>query len=258
MLFLIGSVGPLLTAQDSSSEQPFSEFRALDFDEPPAPFQKVLSQFQSVDVFRAKFVETRHIKALRKPLKNRGYVLFSRKHGLLRRIEKPMQSDQLISKKGVIVERTPDRTRRRKLESGTPPRKFIDSLFYIFSGEFEKFDRNFDVFIKIDESPEDRGRAEKEDEEKEKNGGKDNQSAPEQGKSAVKWTLGLKPGTDQIKKLLDRIVIEGRGKHLVTLNIFKNNGDRFFSSFENHSYPDRLTEDQKKTFRSLLETSDSR
>lgn len=212
---------------NDQTERPFRRFKTINLDDPDPLFKQIQSRIQNVTNFRAEFTEKKDLDALSRTIQNSGYVLFSRDRGLFRFVQKPFQNRQLITKDGLVVESTPKETRRKKLKPGSPPRQFLDALYMVFSGNFSDFKNLFRTELKI----------------RKKSGEKHSRTHH--------WTLRLQPGEASMKKFFSQMIIKGRGKHLTSFSLHRDNGDTTRTTFRNHSYPDKLSDEQVEQFRSL-------
>lgn len=213
-------------AGEDPGPHPFHTFRTVDLDDPHEVFRTIQSRIRNVSIFCASFSEEKELDALSRTITNKGFVIFARDRGLFRAVRDPFDSRQLITKDGLVVEKTPDGTRRKKLESGSAPRQFLDSLYMVFSGNFSEFKDRFRVELKIKKSKGD-------------NNDEDT------------WILRLHPADEKMKQFFSRMKIQGTGKKLTYFKLHKDNGDITRTTFSNPSYPDELSEKQVERFRSM-------
>ncbi len=214
-------------SENQESTERFGEYNTVNLSDPPPLFQHIQSRLQEVSYFRAEFTEEKSLEALSRTIQNKGFVLFARDRGLFRQVTEPFSKKQLITDKGLVIEKTPEGTRRRKLEPGSAPRQFLDALYLVFSGNFDDFQDRFQVELKVTPAS-DSG----------------NTSSPE-------WYLRLTPADGRMEKFFSRMIIEGRGNGLTSFTLEKQNGDSTHTTFTRQSYPDSLSEKQTSKFRSM-------
>jgi outer membrane lipoprotein-sorting protein len=234
LLLAIGCM-PSFADQDQNDEQTFDSYTTIDPANPPDAFQQIQSGIQKISHFRAEFREEKKLSALSRSVRNSGYVLFDRERGLYRHVKRPFNTRQLITRDGLVVEKSDGNNRRKRLKPGSAPRLFLDSLYLVFSGRFSDFDEQFQIELKLNESENDnashQGTTEKEEE--------------------PHWFLRLTPDGEKMKNFFSRMIIEGKGKQLKSFSMHRDNGDTTRTTFSNITYPDTLSEEQRSRFRSM-------
>lgn len=235
LLFAFGCISTAAADQNSTSEQTFETFTTIDPSNPPEVFQNIQSRIQDISHFRAEFREKKKLSALSRTVRNQGVVLFDRERGLYRHVQKPFNTRQLITRDGLVVEKSPNHQRRKRLKPGSAPRLFLDSLYLVFSGQFSDFDDQFQIELKLKSNT---------DNADSKPNGTDSDEGPH-------WFLRLKPDARKMKNFFSRMVIEGKGKQLKSFTMHRDNGDTTRTTFSSITYPDQLSEQQTSRFRSM-------
>ncbi len=144
------------------------------------------------NVLRGDFKQIRVVKVLKRPLKSSGSFIFSKKHGLLWRIQKPFATDVLMHD-GKLVQRTPGRP-AQVIDAGDNPsaRIMADVFSALFSQDKEMLDRYFNQFFLASESG---------------------------------WLLGLTPKNKALSRVVAQVILGGEDE-ISSIVIDERNGDR--------------------------------
>ncbi len=144
------------------------------------------------DVMRGTFEQIRVVKVLKRPLKSSGSFIFSKKNGLMWRIQKPFITD-VIMNNGKLIQRTPGRASQILDANDNPSARIMADVFNaLFSQDQIILNRYFNQFY-LESKP--------------------------------TWLLGLMPKDKNLAKVMARVVIEGEDK-IQRIIIEEINGDK--------------------------------
>lgn len=178
----------------------------------------LMAQLSKMPGLEAKFEEKKHIALLQAPLETEGVLRFSPPASLARETTKPRASRVLIVGDRLYFD---DGKQQQEVDVGNNPvvRSFVNSFVLLLAGDRSALEATFDMKF----SP-----ATKEE----------------------PWKLELLPKKEPISKIIQKMVVRGRGVKLERLIVAEANGDRTDTVFVDVDTKRRYSEsEQKKLFR---------
>lgn len=163
----------------------------------PGGVEGILKPFSTLVGVRVDFVEEKYIALLKKPLVNRGTVVFMAPGNLVRRVDMPKPSAVWL-KAGELWVR--DNTGERKLDvtKWGPANVLVNSFLYVLRGDVESLKKHYRIELGCDKDL---------------------------------WTMRLSPLSPDLAKILKYMVIVGRGAEPETLEMLDGSGDRSLTRF---------------------------
>lgn len=147
---------------------------------------------------RAKFVETRHIALLDRPVVSTGEMVYTRPDRLEKRTLTPKPERMVLDRDMLSIERE---QQKLTINLGNQPEAlaFVDSIRGTLAGDRKALERNYALFLA---------------------GGRD------------KWTLTLLPSDPKIAALLQRITVSGSRDRIRSIEYLQADGDRSLLAIE--------------------------
>jgi outer membrane lipoprotein-sorting protein len=147
---------------------------------------------------RAKFVETRHLAVLDKPIVATGELAYVAPDRLEKHTLTPQAEAMVLDKDRLTVER---QKRKFTIDLGQYPeaRAFVDSLLGTLSGNRKALEKNYLLHL---------------------------------SGTAQSWELVLLPGDEKIAAYVQRINVGGRGNRIRSIEYWQTDGDRSVMSIE--------------------------
>jgi len=172
-------------------------YAAADAGACPGGLETILKPFANLVGVRVDFVEEKRIALLKKPLVNRGTVVFMAPGNLVRRIDEPRPSAVWL-KAGQLWVR--DNTGERKLDvtKWGPANVLVNSFLYVLRGDVDSLKKHYRVDLGCDKD---------------------------------KWTMRLTPISPDLGKILRYMEISGHGAEPETLEMLDGSGDRSLTRF---------------------------
>ncbi len=145
-----------------------------------------------------RFVETRHLALLDKPLVSTGEMRYTPPDRLERRTLSPQPEYLLLERDTVTLERD---QRRMRIRLGSRPEvlAFVDSVRGVLAGDRQTMERSYLMQVQGD---------------------------------AARWVLTLHPKDAEIAALVQRITIAGSGDQIRTIEYLQADGDRSVLAIE--------------------------
>ena len=164
----------------------------------------LMALFESSGGVRAEFSEKRYLSILEEPIETRGVLYFSPPDRLARYTNYPDQSSMVANGELIILR---DRTGEQTMTLGSSElaRQLVDSFAVLLRGDLKALTGMYRVELHFQQG----------------------QGAPQ----ARPWTLDLEPRSPRIRKLIERIRVEGLGNKLIAKETLETNGDRSIMVF---------------------------
>lgn len=180
----------------------------------PASVREVLQPFSKLVGLKVEFVEEKRILLLKKPLVNRGSVVFMAPGNLVRRIDSPTASAVWIRPGQFWVR---DKSGERKLEVARwgPANVLVNSFLYVLRGDVDALNKHYRSALTC------------------------------QGGA---WKLELTPRAPELAKIVRSLRITGQQAAPETLELVDGSGDTSLTRFGKASNQVRYTEAQLKRF----------
>lgn len=189
--------------------------KKVDTENPPANFLEISSSLSKTAAITSNFVQIKKIKALRRPLKSSGQLIFSNKQGVFWHLEKPYKSTIIINDKKMTS--IDDNGKKVSFTAEEKPLlyNFTRIFMSIFTGKTEELQKHFDLYF-------------------------------EGNKNA--WRIGLKPKSSKLGKVITSITLHGSDTLVKSLTIIEHNGDNTDISFSDIKTPSTLAVEDIKKF----------
>lgn len=172
----------------------FQESRRIQ--EAPAVLQKVLTR-QREKGFTSEYVEMKHLRLLKRPLRSAGVITLVAGGRVYRRMTDPFRQELLIGERMLQRDEGEAIT---GVPAGNQPavKAFVRAFVSLFSGSWTELKQNFDVYFMSAEAG---------------------------------WTIGLRPRDETIRKVIAGVVLEGKAEQLLLLRVDEVRGDRTETRF---------------------------
>ena len=163
-----------------------------------------MALFESSGGVRAEFSEKRYLAILKAPIETEGVLYFSPPDRLARYTTHPGHSSLVVNGNRLTLR---DETGEQTLTLGSSElaRGLVDSFAVLLRGDLQALRATYRVKL---HSQEDHG-------------------TPD----AFAWTLDLEPRSPTIRRLIERIRVEGRGNKLALMETLETTGDRSIMVF---------------------------
>ncbi len=180
----------------------------------PASVGEVLQPFSKLVGLKVDFFEEKRILLLKKPLVNRGTVVFMAPGNLVRRIDSPTASAVWIRPGQFWVR---DRSGERKLDVARwgPANVLVNSFLYVLRGDVDALNKHYRIVLSC------------------------NWGA---------WKLDLTPRAPELAKIIRSLSITGHPGAPETLELVDGSGDTSLTRFGKPDNQVRYTEAQLKRF----------
>lgn len=172
-------------------------------DDKAAPDEKTLEEVmhwlaQSCDV-EAHFFESQQIAILKEPIETSGMLYFAPPDLLARHVTEPGNSSVVVRGDHVQFR---DETGVATLELGSSEvaRALVGNTTLLMRGDLEALRSQYEVSFRT---------------------------------SGDSWTLQLEPKNRMLRKIMERLVVHGRGGKLVSIEAQQSGGDRTLTTFSN-------------------------
>jgi hypothetical protein len=154
----------------------------------------LMQRMAEVPASRSRFVETRHIALLTRPLELKGSLSYERPHRLTKHVQSPF--DELLSVEGdalTVINRTKGEQRLISLREQPAAGALVASVRATLAGDLPQLERHYRLRL---------------------SGTRD------------AWTLELAPRDAQVRALVDAVALSGADQRLQRVEIFEAGGDR--------------------------------
>lgn len=176
---------------------------------------RVGERLQQVNVLRADFRQEKQMKMLRRPLLSSGTYLFAAEHGIYWHTVKPFDSVFMLTPQAIYQKSAGSEALAVDVATKPALAGFTQVFLSLFSGDSQVLEEKFALFFQ----------------------GKDED-----------WQLGLRPKGMVMKKVIDRLVLQG-GETVTQLDIFEANGDHTRIFFENIQTGGALSDGERERFK---------
>lgn len=139
----------------------------------------------------AEFVEQKRIALLTEPLESRGRLYFAPPEALLRLTVEPSDTRLLISGDDVRY-RDAAGADRFDLSSNSAARQFVENFLVLFTGDLEQLRDRYEVAFEIEDET---------------------------------WRLDLRPRRAPFDRLVEQVVLRGKGRLLGSIEMIEKDGD---------------------------------
>ncbi len=140
----------------------------------------------------ARFVETKHLSLLDRPLESQGILYFVPPDRMVREVTRP-GSSRLVIDRGRLAIRDEAGAQDLDLERNPLVREVIDSFIVLFGGDLPALERRYQLDFEVAEPS---------------------------------WRLLLVPRASTVRRLIARVEIRGDRTGLRELSLFEQDGDR--------------------------------
>lgn len=153
-----------------------------------------MQSMAQVPASRARFVETRHIGLLTRPLELKGSLTYERPHRLSKHVQSPV--DELLSVDGdalTVLNRTRGEQRFVSLREQPAAGALVASVRATLAGDLGQLERHYEV---------------------------------ELSGARASWHLRLVPREPQVRRAVESILLAGAGARLQRIEVLETSGDR--------------------------------
>ena len=154
----------------------------------------LMRSMAEIESSRARFVETRHIALLTRPLELKGSLSYERPHRLAKHVQSPV--DELLSVDGealTLLNKTKGEQRVISLREQPAAGALVASLRATLAGDRAELERHYKVAL---------------------------------SGSRASWTLSLTPRNAQVRRQVESITINGAGPRIERIESVETSGDR--------------------------------
>jgi outer membrane lipoprotein-sorting protein len=155
--------------------------------------QALMGEMAAVPASRTRFVETRHLSLLTRPLELKGSLTYERPHRLTKHVESPF--DELLTVDGEalsLVNRTKGEQRTVSLREQPALGALVESVRATLAGDGAQLERHYRVKF---------------------SGGRD------------AWQLRLLPREAQLRAYVESIALSGAGARVQRIEVLESGGD---------------------------------
>lgn len=156
----------------------------------PTPWAGAESQ---QDVIRGSFTQRKYLPELEQPLVSSGRYVIAAGHGLIWRIEQPVETQLVITRQHLIQRSNGHAIARLSVEQQPALSMVAAILLAIFQADMDRLKQYFEI--------------------------------QRQGRGDGGWTMLLRPGTETVGKFIERVRVSGAA-HIQRIEIHQPNGDR--------------------------------
>lgn len=172
------------------AEELFHESRRIET--PPARLQNILDR-QREKGFTTDYIEMKHLRLLKRPLRSAGVITLAPEAGVYRRMTEPFLQELLIGEKRMLQRDEGEAITDVPAAKDPAVRAFVRAFVSLFSGSWSELKRNFEVY----HLPTETG-----------------------------WTIGLRPRDAKMRQVISGLVMEGKAEQLLLLRVEERRGDR--------------------------------
>lgn len=186
----------------------------------PRAMEALFEALQELPGIEARFQEEKHLSLLALPIESEGVLYFHKKGYLLRKITKPTPSSIRITPKELSIDEDGKR-QRIELSSHRDVAHMVQSFLWILAGDIEALRTHFRMeFTSKDDT----------------------------ARNAVpaEWTLTLHPTHPRVKKLLERIRVQGNDVHVRRIVVEEQGGDRTVTTIQKADTARRFSDKEAK------------
>jgi len=162
-----------------------------------AAMERLFAELKKIPGIEATFKEEKHLQLLALPLESEGVLYFHQDGYLLRKINEPTPSSVRVTPTALIIEEG-GKTQRMELASHEEVAHMVQSFLWILAGDLNALRTHFRLHF---------------------------ETADVSKKVPEDWTLTLTPTHAKVKKLLQKIVVQGDGVRVRKLRIEEQGGD---------------------------------
>jgi hypothetical protein len=184
-------------------------------DQPTSEYIEVTEGLKKTTHIKTDFTQSRAVKALTRPLKSSGKMLFSNQLGVYWELTKPFSSKIIIDNEKMINVDDNGKKIIVKAEDKPMLHGFTKIFMAIFSGNTKDLPEHFELFFK--------------------------------GNNDL-WQIGLIPKSSALKKALSKITLSGKQQHVEMVLINEANGDITEIHFSNIMTPEKFTVEDSAKF----------
>lgn len=157
----------------------------------PKDVPALLAAFRGLVGFQVDFVEEKQVALLKKPLINKGRVLFAAPDQLVRRVDSPVNTAVWIRGSELWM-RDSQGTKRLDVGQWGPANVLINSFLFVLRGDTANLKKHYDMTLAC---------------------------------GGAGWRLTLTPRQADLRKILQRMEIEGTGAEPTRLSLLDGAGD---------------------------------
>lgn len=176
-------------------------------------FSTVNELLRGANPMRASFIEEKHLKALKRPLKSSGKLVLHSERGLYRNTTEPRSSELVLSNVGITQRDSEGRVERIDATKQPIVKSFVDAFLLVLSGDTRGLEAHFRIYF---------------------------------SGSIESWTLGLAPKKEPLSKVIASIVVEGSKDRVQRYVIREVSGDCTVVTWTEVSNKAPLTEDEAR------------
>jgi len=154
----------------------------------------LMREMAQVPASRARFVETRHIVLLTRPLELKGSLTYERPHRLSKHVQSPV--DELLSVDGdalTVLNKTSGEQRMVSLREQPAAGALVASVRATLAGDLGELERHYEAGL---------------------------------SGARASWSLRLVPRDAQLRRAVESILLAGAGARLQRIEALETSGDR--------------------------------
>jgi outer membrane lipoprotein-sorting protein len=156
--------------------------------------QALLSEMATVQSSRTRFVETRHLALLTRPVELKGSLTYERPHRLAKHVESPFDETLTVDGEALsLVNRTSGEQRFVSLREQPALRALVESVRATLAGDRAQLERHYRVAF---------------------------------SGARNAWQLQLVPRDTQLRAYIESITLSGAGARLQRIEALEGGGDR--------------------------------
>ncbi|PCJ59693.1 MAG: hypothetical protein COA79_09825 [Planctomycetota bacterium] len=174
----------------------------------------VMKKIQSKKIIIADFKQIKKMVVLHKPLLSSGKFIFIDSKGICWQTEKPFKVSFVITKQKMIQIEKGKVTLDISMDKQPLIHGMTNVFKSMFNGNLKELKKHFSLFYKFEKN---------------------------------KWTLGLKPKKNKMKRFFKSIVLQGE-LYIDNVMILEQNTDITTIEFNNHKNPKKLTTSELSVF----------
>jgi len=178
--------------------------------EPPPSLEALMAGMAGTSGVEARFVETKEIALLAKPIQTRGTIVFVPPDRLARTTTEPSRTRLVIvgDRFGFRDEAGGDAV---DLSANPLAREFVTNFIVLFNGDLAALQARYDTEFHAD---------------------------------ASHWSLVLRPRGRPLSDLIERVTLTGAGREMTAMELRETDGDRTATRFEDVRVDRRFTPEE--------------
>jgi len=165
----------------------------------------VMQRFATSGGVEARFHESRQLAILNDPIESSGMLYFAPPDWLARHVTQPGES-KVVVRDDRVTFRDETGVQTLELDSSEVARAVVGNTMVLMRGDLELLNEQYEATFRV-------------------------QGSGEAGAAGALWTLDLTPRGRVVRKIIERLRVQGRGGKLVRMESLETSGDVTVTTF---------------------------